>query len=289
MIDRKVPGIPWVIVSGHPGAGKSTLAASGKNGYCFDTEPPGSAALYPAHQYTSFAFEPKQYEKIVHAVDKLKVDFSYNSAEQCLENEITKIGYLVIDTFDTLQKTLLTAYLKQKKDVFGDKARPNMKIPAGGLWAPKADFNDWGQLRDIQAPLIFSLKELPIPVVWVAHSKVIPPVYKPWGDLQNRGAVIFDIAGSIEEWIVNLCDFNLVVLITDPPITKKSDNEPNGTQFGIRVVYTQLCIEKDIMISGKDRLGLFRDMNVMSWTYKLDAQGQPVNKPLDRIFQAYEY
>jgi hypothetical protein len=265
---RLLEGAPWILVAGVKGAGKTRLVATGPEPYCLDTEPPGSASAYPPERRKAFTSDVHIYEK-VHA--EIQALMKAKKVERGIEYNGLRIGCLVIDTFDTLQKFLIARFLQSKR-------KPNWVKP-DQIWAPAVEQRDWGTLLNYQAPLIADLKTLPIPVMFVAHSKISEPLYKGYGDepsLIKQGYIGLAIQGSIEDWIVNLCDYILHIVIQED---------------GKRKVYTQPTVFQDARILAADRHNLFRNegQNITSFELTVDANGVPTRKVLQYICDHHSY
>src|SRR5512140_681978 len=263
MDDKAIPGAPWVLILGPKGAGKTRLAATGDQFLCFDTEPPGAASAYPEEYRISFTPDTHQYLKFHNVVKDIRSNGK--PGDRCMEWQGKTIRGITVDTFDTLQKFLIARYLEPKAN-----QRPSW-IAANEIWAPKMEMQDWGTILNFQAPLITDLKALPIPVIWVAHTKQEEPIYKMrQGEnvRQKAGRRGPDVAGSIENWILNLCDYILNLTVGDD---------------GIRTVYTQPGIENDYMLVAADRHRLFLENGAKSFDVPVDEKGNPKRRVIDFI------
>lgn len=266
---QTIGGAPWIMVLGAKGVGKTRLTSTMPELYCLDTEPPGAASAYPDDHRKAFQFNSDMYGTVEATVENLLKNTVKEGRVR--KGKDIEISGVTMDTFDTLQKVLVTKYLEQKR-------KPNY-IKAGEIWAPKMEQNDWGTILKYQAPLIFKLKELEIPVVWVCHSKISDPLYQGWGDqatLRKRGRMDMDVSGSIQNWIENLCDYILHIVINDD---------------GSRAVITQPSVWQDSDVKAADRHNLFKNKD-RDWTMfnlPVDENGFPKRQVIDFICKNHVY
>jgi hypothetical protein len=265
---RLFAGAPWIGVVAVKGAGKTRLASTMPDAYCLDTEPPGGASAYPDDHRKAFDSDTHQYEKVLAFIKEVK---KAKPVERGLDLNGTRIGALVIDTFDTMQKFLISRYLESKR-------KPNWVKP-DQIWAPTMEQRDWGTILNYQAPLIAELKTLHIPVIFVAHAKAVEPMYKGQGDeatCVKQGYAGMAIQGSIEDWIVNLLDYILHIVV--------------GAD-GKRFVYTQPTVFQDTRLLAADRHNLFKneEQDVLRFELTVDKNGVPNRKVLQYICDHHSY
>lgn len=263
-----IKSVPWILVTGDQGSGKTRLAATAPSAYCLDNED-GAGSCYPETHRKHFPFDNMQYENMVNHV--IQLGKNTEKVGRVRKGEKIEIGALVIDTFDMSQKVLISRYLERKK-------KPHWVKP-GEIWAPTMEQRDWGIILNYQSTLITNLQTLGIPVIWVCHNKVIEPVYDGYGDnvrLRKLGARDLDVSGSIQKWIVGMCSYILHI-----------DVEENGK----RVVYTQPTVVQDTRILAKDRHNLFKNKD-KDWTLfnlPADENGFPKSKVMEFILNNHEY
>lgn len=264
----EIKSVPWILVTGDQGSGKSRLAATIPDAYCIDNED-GAASCYPETHRKVFPYDHKMYENVTNHVASLLKNTTKEGRFRV--GEKLKISALVIDTFDTLQKVLITRYLESKK-------KPHW-IKPDQIWAPTMEQRDWGIILNYQSKLIADLQVLGIPVIWVCHSKVVEPIYQGYGDnmtLRKQGALDLDVSGSIQKWIVNLSSYILHIVVTEN---------------GARQVYTQPTVVQDQKILAKDRHNLFKNEE-KDWTLfnlPADENGFPKSKVMTFILENHVY
>lgn len=260
-----VEGAPWILILGPKGAGKSRLAGTMPGAFCLDTEPPGAASAFPKDMRQPFKSDERMYEEVARWVKEFCHDSKKDGKFVVWSGK--RISALVIDTFDSLQKFLISRYLSQKK-------KPTW-IKQGEIWAAKMEMQDWGTILNYQSPLVTDLKTLPIPVIWTCHTKVSDPLYEGRGDsyhCRKIGSRTPDVSGSIEGWIVNLCDYILNI---------------NVGEDMLRTVYTQPTIVDDYSIMAADRHRLFGKL--ASFPMAVDENGFPARKVMQFICEHHEY
>lgn len=266
---QKITGAPWVMITGPQGAGKTRLAATAPDLFCLDTESPGAASAYPDSHRKSFEFDDQLYENVINTVDGLLKKTTKEGRVR--QNDKIAIAGVTIDTFDTMQKVLINRYL-----MGSGKRKPAWdKNP---IWAPSMEMRDWGVILNYQTPLITKLKQLGIPVIWVCHEKVREPEYDGYGNkltLRRRGKRGLDVAGSIEGFIVNLCDYVLALSVGEK---------------GQRTVTTQPTVIDDYDILAKDRHNLFKNEKYDMTRFDLPAkQGFPERQVVQFILEKHDY
>jgi hypothetical protein len=267
-----IKGAPWIMILGPKGAGKTRLSATFPQTLCLDTEAPGAASAFPDEYRISFAPTTGMYKEVVDVVSKISKE--HKKGDRCIIWKELPISAISIDTFDTLQKFLLSRYLSGSNKI----KRPNW-IKADEIWAPKMEIQDWGMILNYQAPLIADLKTLPIPVIWVCHTKTVNPLYEGRGEnyhCKMKGSRSPDVSGSIEGWIVNLCDYVLNITIGE-----------NNT----RKVYTLPTIVDDYEITAADRHRLFKneEQNMSSFDMPVGPDGFPQRKVIQYITDNHVY
>lgn len=268
----KIAGAPWIMILGPKGAGKTRLSATFPKTLCLDTEAPGAASAFPDDYRIPFVPDSGMYQKVTETVAKIRKE--HKKIERGIEWNGKVISAISIDTFDTLQKFLIARFLSGTQKM----KRPNW-IKPDEIWAPKMEMQDWGTILNYQAPLIADLKTLPIPVIWVCHTKIVAPLYEGRGEgyhCKMHGQRSPDVSGSIESWIVNLCDYVLNITIGEA---------------GKRVVYTQPTVVDDYDITAADRHRLFKneEQNLASFQMPVGPDGFPERKVIEYICENHVY
>lgn len=254
----KIKSVPWIMISGDQGVGKSTLAAAGTGGYCLDTE--DRALMFDWKK--TFSYGPLMYQEL-HGFVKM-IGEKGKKTEEGIEIKDKLIKYLAIDTFDTLQSILMTRYIEQLR------TKPSGSHPE--IWAPTMEMKDWGVLLNYQKPLLADLKSLGIPIVICAHSKEIDPVYR-FEKLQKPGKINFAISGAISGFIMNLVTYGLYVY---------------SDETGNRKVKTGLGMIYDSYVqTTKDGGRLFAKTPEMN--FKIKPDGSSDVQWIDRILAHHEY
>lgn len=225
-IEKKLPFCPWIGIFGHQGMGKTTLAASGTGGYVFDTE--GKAFQFPNEMRRTYEYNVGMFKSI--EMDIKKLGTASTRIPRGLKTSNGKeIKYLVIDTYDTLQQLLITAYIEQKSN----------GVNMNKIIAPSLEQRDWGVLKNYQTPMIMALKALRIPVVFVMHTtEKKDPKYNSSDSLITPGAIDMTVAGAVREMIMNNLAYGLYLQQT--PEGVQAVTKPN-----VRVEGYDIKITKD--------------------------------------------
>jgi len=285
-----IDGVPWAIVSGDSGVGKTKTVAATPEIFCLDTEPPGAAGAYSKDYYKAFEPDSKMFENMLAYIRQLKSKGKKVGKKLMVGN--LPIAAVAIDTYDTIQTILLTRYL-------GAEAKLKQKRPWGfspdDVWAPKMEQSDWGVVLNYQRPLLIALQELAIPIIWVVHAKITEPKANSWDQdsIKTNGTVSLDLSGHFERDVRNLSSV-ICYLMLEQKVIYKDPNKKKEIEniVGLRVLVLQKCYHNGYVFDAKDRHHIFRGKNgalLNAIPMEADEEGNPKRKIVQAIMDKYNY
>jgi hypothetical protein len=276
IVIEPVPSKPNIIIIGDPGAGKTRLAAICPHPLFIDYEN-GAASAVPPERRIYLEIGKPMLEitrsllamlitmpyKDKHLTVKTAAIKSLVPAYDPMGKEEIKVGCIVFDSIDALQ-----AITKQYGILEHKKFNPAYQIAA------QMGQENWGTLLDVMQRIVFDCQKLKIPMVMIAHVKVVEPIFNSDGTVKGQGSRNFSAQGSIEDQIKRWFDYILHLYV--------DENEK-------RTLLTQPTIYHNYRIVAKDRHAIFKQLMHTQFPIEADKKGFPATKAMAAIFDNHKY
>lgn len=251
----EITGVPTICILGDAGAGKTRLSATFPDAFLLDLEEGGGSAYDNDHR-TIFRISSEMLRYLNATLDDMH-NCTYEN-KRLVWGKIP-VGAVVIDSIDALQQ--VHKYMSLNPD------NPKYKYNPRGLW---------GDLLDDLTLLVFKVKALPVPTIFIAHNKIVEPVLDNAGNFKKDGFKALATQGSIEEQMKRWFDYILHLTVVE-------ENK--------RICFTQPTIYQHYKITAKDRHNLFKTLldGKESFPVAVDENGYPVTKAMTTIYESHIY